>query len=105
MAFDLMFTHKKLAYSEARSPDFQPDSKELKARNKLLKALAAEFELPAQAALSTAPPEHAGAGCLEGFPIGELHVNAGYLHGILHADVATHDIQKIVDWFNFQDWL
>ena len=106
MAFDLMFTHKKLAYSEARAPDFQPDSKELKARNTLLKALTAEFQLHSQEALSNALPEDAGKACrLEGFPIGELHVYAGYLNWSLHGNVAKQDIQKIVDWFYSKDWL
>lgn len=106
MAFDLMFTHKNLACSEARAPDFQPDSKELKARSKLLKALAAEFQLPAQEALSNALSEDAGKACrLEGFPIGELHVYAGYLHWSLHGNVAKQDIQKVVDWFHSNSWL
>jgi len=106
MAFDLMFTHKNLAYSEARDPDFRPDSKELKARSKILKELATEFHLPAQDALSNALPENAGKVLfLEGFPLGELYAHSGYLHWSLHGNVSQQDRQKIVDWFYSKSWL
>lgn len=91
MALDLFFVAKKLDYAQARDPQFAPNAAQLRARRKLLDAIAARYG--ARIGHDTTD------GLLVDFPRGELVAHPGYFHWSLHGVDDTAPISEIVDWF------
>jgi len=95
MALDLFFVARKLDFSAAQAPGFEASDAQLRARRKLLKAIAERFG-------GAAIGGKASDGAIAGFPLGELHAYPGYLHWSLHDASAREPIEAVVDWFHEQ---
>lgn len=96
MALDLFFVARKQDFAEARKPGFFASDAQVRARRKLLKAIAARFDGAAIGGKAT-------DGSVANFPRGELTACPGYLHWSLHDVESREPIDAIVDWFYEQD--
>ncbi|WP_257386500.1 hypothetical protein [Tahibacter caeni] len=97
MALDLFFVPRKQDFAEARADGFEASDAQLRARHKLLKALAARFDGASIAG-------KADVGTVEGFLAGTLVARPGYLQWSLHGAGAgdVDAINTVVDWFHEQ---
>lgn len=96
MSLDLFFVARKQDFAEVRAAGFFASDAQLRARRKLLKAIAAQFDGAAIVGKAT-------DGTVAGFPLGELTAYPGYLHWSLHGVDAREPIAAAVDWFYEQD--
>jgi len=95
MALDLFFVAKALDLAAAQDPGFKASNAQLRARRKLLKAIAERFDDAAIVGETT-------DGFIAGFPLGELRAHPGHLHWSLHNASEREPIETIVNWFRDQ---
>lgn len=96
MSLDLFFVARKQDFAEARAAGFFASDAQVRARRKLLKAIAAQFDGAAIGGKAT-------DGAITNFPHGELTAYPGYFHWSLHGVDAREPIEAVVDWFYEQD--
>lgn len=95
MALDLFFVAKNQDFDAAQAPGFEASDAQLRARRKLLKAIAERFGGAAIGGKAT-------DGAVTGFLLGELQAHPGYLHWSLHGASEREPIEAIVAWFREQ---
>jgi hypothetical protein len=95
VALDLFFVPRKQDFAEARDAGFEASDAQIRARRKLLKAIATRFDGAAIAGKAT-------DGRIEAFPSGTLVAHPGYLHWSLHGTYDIGAISDVVDWFHEQ---
>lgn len=98
MSLDLFFVARKVDFADARATGFFASESQLRARRKLLKAIAMRFD-------GAAIDGRATDGTIVGFPRGELIAYPGYLHWSLRGVEAREPIEAIVEWFHEQDMI
>jgi len=98
MSLDLFFVAKKVDFADARAAGFFASDAQLRARRKLLKAIAEHFDGAAIGGKVT-------DGTIAGFPRGEMTAYPGHLHWSLHGVQTREPIEAIVNWFYEQDMI